>query len=135
MLVTTNTDVTAIDLGCGHRIYLSDDFIAARQRDHKTFYCSICGCRRHWPGKSDIELLRGRLASTEDMLHTARQQRDRNEYRRRAERAAKTRIKNRIANGVCPCCRRSFKNLHRHMQSQHPDYAGALDKQHPKTDA
>lgn len=45
------------------------------------------------------------------------------EARRRGEKAAKTKIKNRIANGVCPCCQRSFKNLHRHMQNKHPDYS------------
>lgn len=39
-----------------------------------------------------------------------------------AERSAKTRIKNRVANGVCPCCTRSFSNLRRHMESKHPNY-------------
>ena len=41
----------------------------------------------------------------------------------RSQKAAKTRIKNRVAAGVCPCCNRTFQNLHRHMQSQHPDFA------------
>ena len=34
-----------------------------------------------------------------------------------------TRIKNRISNGVCPCCRRSFVNLQKHMKNQHPGYS------------
>lgn len=34
-----------------------------------------------------------------------------------------TRTKNRIHNGVCPCCNRSFENLERHMKNQHPNYA------------
>ena len=124
-VITTNTDITAVDLGCGHRVYLTDDFIEQRQRDHKSFYCNVCGRRRHWPQKSDLEKLRGRLATTQDMLDTARQQRDHSEHRRRGEKAAKTRIKNRIANGVCPCCNRSFKDLHRHMQNKHPDYVAS----------
>lgn len=33
-----------------------------------------------------------------------------------------TRIKNRVANGVCPCCNRTFANLQRHMANQHPDF-------------
>jgi hypothetical protein len=33
-----------------------------------------------------------------------------------------TRIKKRVAAGVCPCCNRSFKDLARHMAGQHPDY-------------
>ena len=41
----------------------------------------------------------------------------------RAEKAAKTRLKKRIAHGVCPCCHRTFVNMKRHMESQHPDFA------------
>lgn len=48
----------------------------------------------------------------------------------KAQKAAKTRIKNsrererqRVAAGVCPECNRTFQNLARHMQGQHPDHA------------
>lgn len=34
-----------------------------------------------------------------------------------------TRTRNRIKNGVCPCCNRSFTDLHRHMANKHPDFA------------
>lgn len=40
----------------------------------------------------------------------------------RGTKAAKTRIKNRIAKGVCPCCNRYFKELDRHMHDQHPEF-------------
>ena len=33
-----------------------------------------------------------------------------------------TRLKKRVAAGVCPCCNRSFKDLSRHMAGQHPQY-------------
>ena len=124
-VITTKTNITAVDLDCGHRAHLADRFIKDRRRDHKTFYCTVCGCALHWPDKSDMELLRSRLVRTKDMLDTARADRDLKEHQRRGEKAAKTRIKNRIANGVCPCCRRSFQNLHRHMLNKHPDYASA----------
>ena len=39
-----------------------------------------------------------------------------------SEREAK-RLKQRVANGVCPCCKRSFVQLHRHMKTKHPGYA------------
>lgn len=55
--------------------------------------------------------------------------RDQAEASARAQKAQATRarnelkrIKERIDNGVCPCCNRSFKNVHRHMKSQHPDF-------------
>ena len=48
---------------------------------------------------------------------------------RNAVKAAHTRTKNRVAKGVCPCCNRTFQNLHRHMVSQHPDYVSSDDPQ------
>jgi len=40
-----------------------------------------------------------------------------------ATRGVVTRIKNRIGHGVCPCCKRHFGNLQKHMDSKHPGYA------------
>jgi len=100
--VINEVGVTAVRvIGCGHVIYLSDDHVAMRQRDHKPFYCTVCGDTNYYPGKSPEERLRGQLAATQDMLDTVRDNAKRAEYRRRAEKAAKTRIKNRIAKGVC----------------------------------
>jgi hypothetical protein len=47
----------------------------------------------------------------------------------RSEKAAKTRIKNRIKHGVCPCCTRTFANLAAHMKNKHPDYVKEETKQ------
>lgn len=47
------------------------------------------------------------------------------ERKRRAEKAAKTRLKNRVSKGVCPCCNRHFANLERHMQNKHPEFEQA----------
>ena len=33
-----------------------------------------------------------------------------------------TKAKKRAANGVCPCCKRSFQNVARHMKGQHPGF-------------
>jgi hypothetical protein len=38
-----------------------------------------------------------------------------------ADREAK-RLARRARNGVCPCCHRSFANVKKHMDSQHPTY-------------
>lgn len=44
------------------------------------------------------------------------------ERRRRAAVGQVTKIKNRVKNGVCPCCNRHFDNLERHMKSKHPKF-------------
>lgn len=61
-----------------------------------------------------------RESSTRDQLHAT-------ERSLRGHKAAKTRIKNRIAAGVCPCCNRSFQDVRRHMAGQHPDFANGAD--------
>lgn len=53
-----------------------------------------------------------------------RDEQERTERQRRAAKGQLTKTKNRIANGVCPCCNRSFSDLAAHMQTQHPDYGG-----------
>lgn len=40
----------------------------------------------------------------------------------RGNKAALTKLKKRVAGGVCPCCHRQFVNLRRHMETKHPDY-------------
>lgn len=64
-----------------------------------------------------------RLAAMRDRVDRANRERDTAENRRRAEKAAKTRLKNRVDAGVCPCCNRTFQNLARHMKGQHPDFS------------
>ena len=34
----------------------------------------------------------------------------------------------RIKNGVCPCCKRHFTNLERHMHTKHPEFAATEPK-------
>lgn len=65
--------------------------------------------------KRDAELAARREQHLRDRL-------DHTEAQRRSEKAAKTRIKNRVAKGVCPCCNRSFVDLAKHMAGQHPDF-------------
>jgi len=40
-----------------------------------------------------------------------------------------TRQKRRAANGVCPCCKRTFKDLARHMSGKHPEYVAEANKE------
>lgn len=41
--------------------------------------------------------------------------------------STRTRLRNvklRVANGICPCCNRTFVNLQRHMHTKHPEFKG-----------
>ncbi len=39
---------------------------------------------------------------------------------------------NRLKKGVCPCCNRSFSNLHKHLTKEHPKYTGVYPKESDK---
>lgn len=42
-----------------------------------------------------------------------------------AQKAVNTRLRKRIGTGVCPCCKRTFRQLAAHMRAKHPDYVTA----------
>jgi hypothetical protein len=80
-------------------------------------------------GKSEADKLKQQLKAKDAQLSSARDQyqaamNDAMVQRRRASaaRGQVTKIKNRVANGVCPCCHRHFPELQAHMATQHPDY-------------
>lgn len=128
-LVLETNKVESVHTSCGHIIYLPSARIETLKRTHGNFYCTGCGRCQYWPDKSDLEKLEATIVTIKDQRDTARRmtQQERQKVRRKtrqlaAQKGVTTRIKNRISNGVCPCCRRTFKNLARHMKGQHPTY-------------
>ena len=52
-----------------------------------------------------------------------------------AQKGQITKFKKRAAAGVCPCCHRTFENLHHHMATKHPDFSEEKAKIVPITSA
>lgn len=86
-----------------------------------TWYCPN-GHARHFTETTESRL-RKRLAAAEAARTHERDQREAAERSLRAQKGHATRLRRRIAAGTCPCCRRNFQDLARHMAGQHPDYA------------
>lgn len=108
--------------GCGVVFGIVQSYYNKLAERNGSFYCPN-GCSRMFCSETDAQKLEKELI---------RERKDKEMYIRRAERLDRarasmkgvvTRIRNRIANGVCPCCNRHFKDLHRHMTSKHPDYS------------
>ena len=119
--------------GCGIVFAVPSHWVTERRRDHGSWYCPN-GHQRYFPAKSDIELLQEQLATANGNLSYYRegyQRRGREseqlERSLRAQKAVTTRIKRRITNGVCTECHRSFANVQRHMEKQHPDQVVSAD--------
>lgn len=115
---------------CGIIWGCPEDYLDARRRDGQTFYCPN-GHGRVFR-ETDLDRERKRTAQLERRLSaerdTAERYRDNWERERRSAIAYKghlTRIRKRIANGVCPvpgCKRSGFTRVLSHIASQHPDW-------------
>lgn len=97
----------------------------ARERG-TTFYCPNGHAIRY--GESEATKLRAELAREEGRIAQLKYDLKHTEGQRRAEKAAKTKLKNRIAKGVCPCCNRHFANVQRHIENQHPGFADSAGR-------
>ncbi|MEC4836842.1 hypothetical protein R2362_20105 [Mycobacteroides chelonae] len=113
---------------CGMAFAMPGEFERRRREDRKNFYCPA-GHGQHYTGKTEAEKQRERADRLQRQVEAReadiRFEQRRLESERRAHAATKgtlTKTKKRIANGVCPCCNRSFANVARHVAGQHPEY-------------
>lgn len=122
---------------CGGTYAINERYRAQKAQEGGGWHCPYCqGSWGYFGDHNENARLKRELAAqkkrtewAEQATKQAQQRADSWKLRERAQRAAKTRIKKRVAAGVCPCCTRSFANLARHMKGQHPDYAADLVEQ------
>lgn len=115
-----------VEITCGHEDHGPGDlafamtrrFYNETQRTRRAWYCPM-GHRRIWLGKTtetQLQEAKARETALQDQLGAAIRDAE-------ATRAALMRDRQRFANGVCPCCNRSFPNVRAHMASKHPDFS------------
>jgi Zn-finger nucleic acid-binding protein len=114
--------------GCGVHFAVPLQFKQSCAQHGSTFYCPRGHALSFGEGEVDklkkqleAETKRKEWAQTE-----ARNARDRAEKAELSHRLIKGKAKalrERIKNGVCPCCKRHFTNLERHMDTKHPGFA------------
>lgn len=134
-MITFSIDLEIVHCAnCGVPFGITRDYEQRRREDHGSFFCPA-GHSNVFKGKTDAERLREQLQRKEQDLAAEVERRRRAEaavqaeqFKTRAERAAKTKLKNRVGHGVCPCCKRSFENLRRHMASKHPEFTAPEKK-------
>ena len=120
----TELDFYVVSCGdCGGVYAILERVRLQKEREGKSWTCPYCKSGWGYSGCGENARLKRELEQERKRKEWAQQEARNAENRRRAEKGAKTRIKNRIANGVCPCCNRTFQNLAKHMGNKHPDYA------------
>lgn len=115
-------ELTITTCWCGMVHAVPRELYEYQQRAHRDghrevpdIYCPLG--HAHIPsGESKAAQLKRELAERDAQLTAVRDQ-------LAAAEREQTRVAKRVANGVCPCCNRSFVQLARHMKCKHPDYA------------
>jgi hypothetical protein len=117
-----NTEfVTEECCSCGVAFAMTADLFRRRKSDHKDFYCPN-GHGQHYTGKTEAQKLKERLALEQSKSATLGLQLI--GVKGRLDDAGRnySRMRERVKNGVCPCCNRTFQNLLNHIKTKHPDF-------------
>lgn len=114
-------------INCGIPFGMTQEFDNELQENHNPFFCPN-GHKQWYSGETEKEKLQKEVTRLNQRIDYVRVQRDelsnqvqQLNYSVRAQKAAKTKILNRVKNGVCPCCNRTFIDLQRHFKSSHPE--------------
>jgi hypothetical protein len=124
---------------CGVTFAMPSDMLqnARNKGNEVTFYCP----NGHGQGFTESEVTRlqrqvalkdaeikrnlERIDFEQRLKDEARATADRIGRRLSAQRGVATRMRKRIASGVCPCCNRTFVKLGAHMKTKHPEFAAS----------
>lgn len=107
-------------IDCGVPFAMTEELIASLRYTGKTFYCPNGHPMIYGGEKKRLER---RIKELETDREWYRDEVERQKRTLAAARGQLTKIKKRVANGVCPCCHRQFVNMARHMKMKHPDYS------------
>lgn len=118
---------------CGITFGMPEDFNKECLRDRSRSFSCPNGHSQYYIGETEAQKLRAQLAAEEGRtaalrsdLVRARELTERERRSHAATKGALTKLRKRIANGVCPECSRHFKNVQRHIECKHPELAERL---------
>lgn len=97
---------------CGVVFGITSRFMENRRKDHQGFFCPL--------GHGNTYLQKTSEEIAFDNLTRERAMHDQTKSSLLEKEKSLIKITERIKNGVCPCCNRTFLNLQRHMKNKHP---------------
>lgn len=110
--------------GCGVHFAVPETLVDTLRAQGRGFYCP----RGHHLGfgKSEVAKLKEQVervkGNAEFWEKRAREEEEAKRKTRAVLRGQITKLKNRVGNGVCPCCNRHFSNVERHIKHKHPNF-------------
>lgn len=123
--LTKNVELTVEEcITCGV-VHAIPTELRTRYHKHGGFWVCPNGHSQGWNKKnstSEAEKREAEIARLSSQIAYKDEQIASERRRVSAAKGEVTKIKKRVGNGVCPCCNRSFQNLHRHISNQHPEF-------------
>ncbi|MCU1590056.1 MAG: hypothetical protein JWP11_1312 [Frankiales bacterium] len=123
---------------CGVVFGITEDYEKRRRRDGDNFTCPN-GHNNAWckdeldreraarrAEEKRAEQLSQELAAANTRALRERERREASDRQAAAYKGVATKAKKRAAAALCPCCKRSFVQLRRHLEAKHPDYTGEI---------
>lgn len=128
--VAFEVTLTSINCGeCGGTYAINERYRQQQYEKGGLWTCPYCKTSWGYSNNSENANLKKQLDQErrnrefyQNNAKAEREARERTERRLSATQGAKTKLRNRIKNGVCPCCTRSFSNLRDHIKTKHPDF-------------
>jgi DNA-binding XRE family transcriptional regulator len=106
---------------CNTPFGMTSELQQRRVDDHKGFFCPN-GHEQFYQGKTEAQKLKIELERQRQITEAAQARASKAENEREQVAKAHKKMRNRIMNGVCPCCNRTFQNLLSHMKAEHPEF-------------
>lgn len=115
---------------CGMPFAFPTDMLRRRRETGGAFYCPS-GHRQSFK-ETEVARLQRQIAAEKARADREAERASRNwqekeaaDRREAAARGQVTTMRRRVGHGVCPCCKRTVRQLAAHMQSKHPEFAAS----------
>lgn len=118
---------------CGGQYALGKRYVEKKREQGGFWTCPYCACSWGYSKsgtenarlKRELEEQRRRTQYEENRAARANERAEKEARRSAAARGQVTKIKRRVAKGACPACQHTFPDLHAHMETEHPEWAGS----------
>lgn len=116
---------------CGTPFMLPKRMQKVLIENHQRFYCPN-GHGQSYCGKTEAQKLKEQLEQEKQRSAADKERLEKQWLEKHGEVVKLEKKLKRIHNGVCPCCNRTFSNLAKHMETQHPEVLGKEKYVHKK---
>jgi len=107
---------------CGITFAAPEEFWRQRHNDHSLAFHCPAGHGSCFAGETEAQKYKRLFEQEQQRLRLEKETNERQRRMLKTSTTKLTNLKKRVANGVCPCCKRTVSQMARHMASKHPGY-------------